>query len=103
MLSDKIEKTYYFEYETKITDGKHKGKKILLKIKKEKSNEYLQYGNKIKLKGTYKSPEVQRNNYGFDYEKYLKSKSLHGSLIVKKSQIKIEKDKGLNWILMRYP
>ena len=96
LLSDSIEKQYFYEYEIKIQSGKNNGRKFILKVKKEKSSINLKYGQKIHIKGIYKDAEIQRNTFGFDYKKYLKSQNIYGSIVAKKSNIKIENEKGIN-------
>ena len=97
VISDNIDKNYYIEYEVKIIDGQYNGKKLILKIKKEKENKNLKYGQKINITGTYKEPEIQRNPGGFDYQKYLKSQDLYGSIVVKNNNIKIKKERHINF------
>lgn len=45
--------------------------------KKEKK---LQYGDKIKIKGTYQAPEQQRNYGGFDQRVYFKQRKIAGTI-----------------------
>ena len=40
----------------------------------------LHYGQKIKVNGKYKEPEIQRNEYGFNYKEYLKSIQIFGTI-----------------------
>lgn len=94
VLSEAEEKNYYYIYKIKILDGKYKNEKLLLKIKKE--NIDLNYGDKIFLQGTYKEPEKQRNSFGFNYQRYLKSKGIQGSVISQK--VKIENKKYINGV-----
>lgn len=40
----------------------------------------LKYGDIIKVEGNFKTPEIQRNFYGFDYNEYLKQKNIIGTI-----------------------
>ncbi len=61
---------------------------LLLSIKNNKNK--LEYGDKITFIGQYKKPTSQRNNGGFDYKQYLKTKKIYGIIETNKIE-KIEK------------
>ena len=51
------------------------------KIKDESDDiNNLKYGDIIKVEGNFKTPEIQRNFYGFDYNEYLKQKNIIGTI-----------------------
>ena len=66
-------------------------------IKLDKKEKELEYGDKIKIEGTYIKPEKAKNYGGFNYQDYLKSIGIIGTIDVEKIEI-LEKDKG-NFIL----
>lgn len=67
---------------------KYNGTVLLLSIKNNKKK--LEYGDKITFIGQYKKPTSQRNNGGFDYKQYLKTKKIYGIIETNKIE-KIEK------------
>lgn len=79
IIEEGKEEKYRYEYiiELKSKD-KINNKKFILNIKKKNSPK-LEYGDKIKFKGTYIKPDVQRNYGGFDYSLYLKTKKIYGT------------------------
>lgn len=99
ILSEPNETQYYWVYEVRAENGKNKGKRLLLKVKKQKENIKLEYGSKFSVNGIYRRSQGQRNEYGFDYDKYLKSKGIYGSIITQKSRIVLKQHDTLNPIL----
>ena len=99
VLSEPQISDYYIKYKIKITDGKYKDRLLLLNVKQNKIDKFLEYGSKIVINGKYKKPEIQRNTYGFDYQKYLKSKGIQGSIICSDTNIKIIDAKYTNSFL----
>lgn len=89
----KKEKQYYDLYQVKILDSK----KLNLYIQVNKNSEELEYGDKIRLQGTYSNPSEKRNYGGYDDKQYLKTLKIVGRVKVKKIEI-IEK-KQENYIL----
>lgn len=71
---------YSYRYLVKIEElnqnKKYKGKKLYINIKEES----LKYGDKIQINGKYIKPATKRNEYGFNYELYLKSKGIYGTI-----------------------
>ena len=47
----------------------------------------LEYGDKIKISGEYKKPEIQRNYKGFNYSDYLKQLKIYGTIKCSKVEI----------------
>lgn len=91
IIEDGKEEKYRYEYIIKLkSKGKINNKKFILNIKK-KNNKRLDYGDKIKFKGTYVKPDVQRNYGGFDYSLYLKTKKIYGTFEADNSKL-ISKD-----------
>ena len=89
IISDKKESRYYDIYQIRCDNmklGTHQicPKRFLLQVKKL-SKTKLQYGDTISFMGEYTAPEVQRNYGGFDYQKYLKTQNIAGTMRVKGS------------------
>lgn len=76
-------------YQIKV---KEKGIKFLLRIDKNK-NVSLQYGDQIKVKGSYEKPESARNYKGFNYQQILKTQKISGIFEAEKIEI-IDKNKA---------
>ena len=76
VISNKEEKQYYNKYKI---EAKIQNKNFRFYIMTDKKIN-LEYGDKIKLNGEYKRPEVQRNYKGFDYSKYLKQLKIYGTI-----------------------
>ena len=82
----------------KIYVAKLQNKKFYINVSK-KTN--LDYGNIIKLKGTYTKPNTRTNYKGFDYEEYLKTKGIYGTINCKEIVV-INRNKSLfNQIFLR--
>ena len=75
IVSSKIEKDYYNTYIIK-----YQNKKFYINVDKKKEYDY---GDKLFIKGNYAKPDRSRNYKGFDYSKYLKSKKIYGTIMVK--------------------
>lgn len=83
VISNKEEKQYYNKYKI---EAKIQNKNFRFYIMTDKKIN-LEYGDKIKLNGEYKRPEVQRNYKGFDYSKYLKQLKIYGTIKCSKIEI----------------
>ena len=83
IISNKEEKQYYNKYKI---EAKIQNKNYRFYIMTDKKIK-LEYGDKIKLNGEYKRPEVQRNYKGFDYSKYLKQLKIYGTIKCSKIEI----------------
>lgn len=97
IVSSKKEKQYINEYKIeteKINNIKLKKKFILLTKNKE-----IEYGNKIKLEGTYIKPSKSRNYKGFDYSNYLKTENIYGT-IEQNGKIELIKEKNTNYLFI---
>lgn len=67
--------------------------KLLCNIKKSEENIKLEYGDEVILKTTYEAPSTAKNNGGFDYSQYLKTKQITGSIDAKEVGV-INKNKS---------
>ena len=101
-LQDKDYKyTFTIEVEKINSNDFYKKTKLLVNIKKSKVyGEMPQFGDKIEIEGVFERPNSARNYKGFNYEQYLKSKRIYGTLDANNMRI-IEKDttKGINKLL----
>ena len=86
VVSDAKQGDYYKSYEIKTNN-----KKFILYTKQD-----LKYGTLIKIKGNFIKPEGARNYKGFNYEQYLKSKKIYGS--IKSEEIEIIENNKINII-----
>lgn len=93
VVSQKIEKPYYNLYQIKVLNSKS----FNLYIQVSKKNKELEYGDQVKLQGTYKKPSEQRNYGGYDDNQYLKTLKIAGR--VKVSQVEVIAKKQQNVIL----
>ena len=93
VVSDADEKQYKSVYEIEVKkigdEEKYKGEKWLLQLKESK----LQYGDLIDFYGTIEIPQGARNYKGFDYQKYLKSKRIYGTITEKNKLTIVSKNK----------
>ena len=97
IVSSKKEKQYINEYKIeteKINNIKLKKKFILLTKNKE-----IEYGNKIRLEGTYIKPSKSRNYRGFDYSNYLKTENIYGT-IEQNGKIELIKEKNIKYFFI---
>lgn len=92
VVSDVLEKEYKNVYEIelqKVNDNsKYAGKRWLLQVKKSRNSltnasQELQFGDCIVFEGKVEIPSSARNYMGFDYQQYLKSKKLCGTIVAK--------------------
>lgn len=70
-----------------------KGKKFITYLSKE---EFLEYGDTIYFKGNYKRASGQRNDKGFNYERYLRQSKIYGILNIDEFKI-IKQNKGIKY------
>ena len=91
VISDKTEKEYKDSYKIKVINIQNKIDKdfyLLLNVKIGKEEKLiLEYGDKVTFKANYEVPSISRNEGGFDYQKYLKTKRITGTVTVKKDEI----------------
>ncbi len=93
IVSQKIEKPYYYLYQVKVLNTKS----LNLFLQVSKKNKELEYGDKVKLQGEYKKPSKQRNKGGYDDRQYLKILKIGGR--VKVNEIEVIAQKQANVIL----
>lgn len=89
VINDGKETDYYFVYKVKWEENPSIC--FLLYLPKNMKTQIV-YGNKIKVKGEYKAPEVARNAGGFHYRNYLKTKGIYGIFEAEQVQV-LEKNK----------
>ena len=97
IISNQEEKEYKNRYKLKVltvnASEKYHSTQIYIEVKKDIQ---LEYGDKVKLQGEFRKGSEQRNTGGFDYQLYLKSVNIYGTLKVENYQ-KISSD-NVNWI-----
>ena len=84
------------EVESINNDSKYKNTKILVNINSTYSN--CQFGNIIEFNGELKDASSARNEGGFNYKEYVKTKGIYKTIFIKKNQVKIIKEKNTNII-----
>lgn len=82
VVSDEKQTEYQKQYTVKILTGKYKNTHLILRMKKENPSFY--YGESIKIIGNFEKAAKQRNEGGFDYRQYLKTKKIHGIVTAQK-------------------
>lgn len=55
----------------------------------------MHYGQEISFKAGFQKPEVARNEGGFDYSQYLKTKKIVGTVFCQESKITVLKEKNV--------
>ena len=102
IISNPTVKEYKTSYTIKIDSingsKSYKNTKLLLNVKKEDKEIKYSYGNKIYFTGEFEKPSVQRNEGGFDYKEYLKTKGIYGIVNVESNKAKILKENNVNFI-----
>lgn len=87
IISEKQEKEYYNRYKIKIA-----GSNIYLYLRiNKKITTSLEYGDKIKFSGEFIKATSQRNYGGFDYQEYLKTQKIYGSVKVEELEVVAKK------------
>ena len=88
IISNKQEREYKNRYKVKVltvdNSTKYHSTQIYIDVKKEVE---FQYADKVILEGEFQKGSEARNTGGFDYQLYLKSISIYGTLNVNKYQI----------------
>ena len=102
VISEKEETEYNEVYKVKVEilnqEKKYKNTNLLLYIKKNKAIP-IEYGDRIKVKGEYKSPEISRNFKGFNYKEYCKSEKVYGMIYAETVEIlEKKKEKGIMFL-----
>lgn len=97
IISNQEEREYKNRYKLKVltvnSSKKYHSTQIYIEVKKDN---LLEYGDKVKLQGEFRKGSEQRNTGGFDYQLYLKSVNIYGTIKVENYQ-KISSD-NVNWI-----
>lgn len=100
IISNPMDKQYKNQYilkVEKINENKsYKNTNLQLNVKKEE--QLLSYGDKIIIKGNFEEASSARNEGGFDYKQYLKSKNVYGIISVDKKDIKLIKKNNVDVI-----
>ncbi len=88
IISNKQEREYKNRYKVKVltvdNSTEYQSTQIYVDVKKEVE---FQYGDKVILEGEFQNGSEARNTGGFDYQLYLKSISIYGTLNVNKYQV----------------
>lgn len=92
ICSDKKEGEYQNLYKIKVKDENGKSKYFYVSVSK-KSDIQFSYGDIVNIEGTFKMPEVARNEGGFNYSQYLKQEKIIGTIKVDDCRI-IQKKKA---------
>ena len=97
IVSNQEEREYKNRYKVKVLtandSNKYQSTQIYIEVKKDIQ---FDYGDKVRLQGEFRKGSEQRNTGGFDYQLYLKSINIYGTLKVENYQ-KISSD-NVNWI-----
>ena len=97
IVSNQEEREYKNRYKVKVltvnSSDKYQSTQIYIEVKKDSK---FQYGDKVRLQGEFRRGSEQRNTGGFDYQLYLKSINIYGTLKVENYQ-KISSD-NVSWI-----
>ena len=75
------------KYNFKVTKGKYKNLSFYLKTSNNNVIKNLKLGDKIIIKGAYEVPAGKTNYKGFDYQNYLKTLKIYGTIKVNKISI----------------
>lgn len=83
VVSNKKEKEYKDMYKLKVQTAnesrKYNNTYVYISVDKKKE---LKYGDYIRIKGSFVKGEVQRNYGGFNYNQYLRTLKIHGTIKV---------------------
>ena len=92
IVSNSEEREYKNRYKVKVLtvndSDKYQSTQIYIEVKKDIQ---FDYGDKVRLQGEFRKGSEQRNTGGFDYQLYLKSINIYGTLKVESYQ-KISSD-----------
>ena len=87
ILNKYKESDYNTEYIMKVTNPqKFKNIKIILKTKK---NNNIQYADKVRAVGKFEIADYQRNYKGYNYNEYLRTKKIFGTVTANNDSIKV--------------
>ena len=97
IVSNQEEREYKNRYKLKVltvnSSDRYQSTQMYIEVKKDIK---FQYGDKVMLQGEFRKGSEQRNTGGFDYQLYLKSINIYGTLNVE-SYKKISSD-NVNWV-----
>ena len=97
IISHQEEREYKNRYKLKVltvnSSDRYQSTQMYIEVKKDIE---FEYGDKVLLQGEFRKGSEQRNTGGFDYQLYLKSIHIYGTLKVEKYQ-KISSN-NTNWI-----
>ena len=97
IISNEEEREYKNRYKLKVltvnSSEKYHSTQIYIEVKKDIE---FEYGDKVRLQGEFRKGSEQRNTGGFNYQLYLKSIHIYGTLKVENYQ-KISSD-NINWV-----
>ena len=97
IVSNGNEKKYKTQYEIQVIKiyndctGKVENRKfkVICDIKGDKNYIGLNFGDEIIFSSKFEAPDVARNEGGFNYSQYLKTKNVAGCVMAKKENIKL--------------
>ena len=90
VTSEKMDKDYKVRYEFNVKSVNYitgENLKFYIEVNTKKLKDDVKYGDIIYIKGEYKRPDIQRNYCGFDYNEYLKTKDIIGTINVQEYKI----------------
>ena len=100
IISDIEEKEYQYSFCVKIEliNGRKgfQNDLILVYISKKNAIDSFRYGDLVSFTGEFSKGSVARNDKGFDYQFYLKTKEIYGIVSIKEGKIFKEKSNYLN-------
>lgn len=103
IISNGKEKKYKTQYEIQVLKTyNNTGKvnterfRVLCDIKGGKDEIRLKYGDEVIFTSKFEAPYTARNEGGFDYSQYLKTKKIAGSVMSKKENIKVVNNNKAN-------
>lgn len=101
VVSEPIEEEYKIVYEVEVKDinkdSSHSGKRWILSVKKRKNKIddcKIQFGDLIIFEGQIDIPSCARNYMGFDYQIYLKTQKIYGTLIAQNDVQVVKKNQS---------
>jgi len=91
IVSDIKESKYDYSCKIKVNSINNKRfNNLYLNLNIRKTREKpLEYGDLIRVNGTFKIPNTRRNYKGFDYREYLKSKNVYGIIKTRFEKIQV--------------
>lgn len=87
---------FIVKVETIEKDSKYKNTKILVSLNTKNNN--LKFGNKIKIYSELENPSSARNEGGFNYQEYLKTKEIYKIVFAKNNQVEVMEEDNIGLI-----